>query len=177
MEVVVDTTVFANPNVYNHFHEDRAEASKLILQRFRQKGIAVYTTPMVAKELSRFIPVDELEGMWIIKAPDPTATIPAQVFLDYLTELRKRFDKGLRIAEEFTRLEPDESHIRTLREKYRTLVRSGILDSPNDLEIILLTKELDAFLVSSDIGMLKMAQAMGCKIIRAENLHHFFQNV
>ena len=178
MLLIIDTTLFANPQSYQRFHEDRWEATKLMLKALKEKGFTLYTTPAVMKELSRFIPSEELEGLILIKSPDLSKiNIPAWVFLEYLKDLRKRFDKGLRIAEEYARENPDESKIKSLREKYRTYVRGGILDSPNDLEVILLALELDGFLVTSDEGMVKMAQLLGSKIIKAENIPFFLSNV
>jgi hypothetical protein len=46
-----------------------------------------------------------------------------------------------------------------------------LLDSKEDFELILLTKELEATIVSSDEGVLKFADQVGCERLRAEKFH------
>jgi len=58
--------------------------------------------------------------------------------------------------------------IRSLREKYREALRQGILDSKEDLEVLLLAYELDAILVSADQGVRNWAKKLGVKLINPE---------
>ena len=58
--------------------------------------------------------------------------------------------------------------IRSLREKYREALRQGILDSKEDVEVLLLAYELDAILVSADEGIRNWARRLGIKLISPE---------
>ena len=64
--------------------------------------------------------------------------------------MRYRIIKGLRIAEEYTKeagrmSEEDVGRLlNKLREKYREALRAGIIDSKEDLDVLLLAYELDA---------------------------------
>jgi RNA ligase partner protein len=77
----------------------------------------------------------------------------------------------LRIAEEHVRnagattKEGVGEIIRSLREKYRDALRQGILDSKEDVDVILLAYELDAILVSADEGIREWAKQLGIKLI------------
>jgi len=54
-----------------------------------------------------------------------------------------------------------------LREKYRMALREGILDSKEDLDVLLLAKELNATVVSADEGIRKWAERIGLKYVEA----------
>lgn len=178
MRLVLDTSIFGNPESYNEFAENRAEAALQILKKLKSLGFEIYTVPGVVKELELFINSSELEGLWIVKAPNLNTSIPAYVLSNYISELRKRFDKALRIAEEYTRkgITDEKDDIKSLRAKFRELVRNGILDSVTDLYVVLLALELDAIIISSDEGLIKFAELMGCKIINGKNLDKFIAN-
>ncbi len=141
-------------------------------------GFSFYTTPSVMKEIKGFLergmsPPEVITklGVWVtVKDVSETEVkIPARVFLDYVAEVRRRLDKGLRVAEESTRraMEGGEigEHIRTLREKYREATRKGLLDSVADLEAAILALELDAVLVTNDEGLCKLASKLGASCI------------
>jgi len=53
--------------------------------------------------------------------------------------------------------------IKKFRERYRQATRLGFLDSVADLDLIMLAKEQDGFLVSSDEGVLKWGRRFGVK--------------
>ena len=84
--------------------------------------------------------------------------VPAEFLYEFIDEVRYRINKGLRIAEELTKeagrmSEEDVGRlINKLREKYREALRSGIIDSKEDLDVLLLAYELDAILESGDEG-------------------------
>ena len=141
-------------------------------------GFSFYTTPSVMKEIKGFLergmsPPEVITklGVWVtVKDVSETEVkIPARVFLDYVAEVRRRLDKGLRVAEESTRraMEGGEigEHIRALREKYREATRKGLLDSVADLEAAILALELDAVLVTNDEGLCKLASKLGASCI------------
>ena len=94
--------------------------------------------------------------------------------------MRKRINKGLRIAEKYSR--PDlkkkneEQLIQTLRQEYRTALREGMVDSKEDFDLILLAKELKAYLATYDKGLIKWANKLGISCIGSEELKEFFKS-
>lgn len=178
MKLVLDTSLFGNPEVYTSFVNDRAEAAISILKKLRELSYDVYTTPSVVRELEPFLDVSLLEGLWTVKAPNLTLSIPGYIFVEYVRDLRKRLDKALRIAEEYARkgIKDEKEDIKALRAKFRELVRNGIVDSTTDVELVILALEIDAILVSSDEGLLKFGEMMGCKILNGKYLESFIRN-
>ncbi len=116
-----------------------------------------------------------------IKSPDiHKAQFPAEVFYKIVEDVRGRSYRGLTIGEEelkktATRLMGQNKlqgkdfelkigqHIKTLRERYRQATRFGFLDSLADLDAITLAKELDAYLVSADEGVINWGRTFGVK--------------
>ncbi len=53
--------------------------------------------------------------------------------------------------------------IQNMRKSYREALREGIIDSKEDVDLILLAKELDALLVTADRGAVKWAEKLGIR--------------
>ena len=53
--------------------------------------------------------------------------------------------------------------IKNFRYRYRNATRTGFLDSVADLDLIVLSKEVDGFLVTSDDGVLSWGRTFGIK--------------
>lgn len=112
---------------------------------------------------------------WLVKkTPDRfEIKIPAEILYDYIGTVRDRMNKGLRIAEEAViaankKGKPANGDIvKSLRNKYRVALRQGILDSKEDLDVLLLAKELDAAVVTADEGIKKWAERMGLRMVEA----------
>ena len=60
--------------------------------------------------------------------------------------------------------------INRLRGRYREALRQGILDSKEDVDVLLLAYELDGTLVSGDEGMRKWADKVGIQIMSPRHL-------
>jgi hypothetical protein len=98
------------------------------------------------------------------------------LFYEFLEDLRIRFDKGLRLTEEAIRNDQhlnEDERIRKIREKYRSALRHGIVDSKEDFEVILLAKELHGSIVTADKGLQKYADKIGVGIIDAHVFPEF----
>jgi hypothetical protein len=67
--------------------------------------------------------------------------------------------------------------ITRLRDRYREAMRQGILDSKEDVDVLLLAYELDGALVSADNGMRKWADKVGIKIVNPRHLRRIMQNL
>ena len=164
---VLDTSLFVNPRTR------LAPTVHGTIERLlpHLAKVPVYMPPSVLKELSTFADnASLLENALTVKAPSlGEIFIPAIVVYHIIDEMRERLNKGLRLAEKYARQKPVEGEgIKKLREKYREVMRHGIVDSKEDLDVVLLAKELDAFVVSADEGIMKLAELLGCKILSPE---------
>ncbi|HFB83580.1 MAG TPA: RNA ligase partner protein, partial [Thermodesulfatator sp.] len=67
--------------------------------------------------------------------------------------------------------------INTLRRKYREALREGIVDSKEDIELVLLTMELDGLLLSADQGVLNLADKLGLRWICPEEIRETVESL
>ncbi|WP_297074095.1 RNA ligase partner protein [Thermococcus sp.] len=178
MRFVLDTSVFVNPEIRKDFGANPTEAMRTFLG-YAEKlfgKVEFYMPPGIYREVMHFVDEGlkpEIE-LYIIKKPPNLhdLKIPAFVVYELIDDIRRRVDKGLRVAEKAVResvIEMDnvDKVIQKLRRNYRKALREGIVDSKEDFELILLAKELDATIVSADVGILTWAQKMGIKWIDA----------
>lgn len=132
---------------------------------------------------------------WLVKkTPDRyEVKIPSKIFYEYVDYMRSRINKGMTVAEDaiweaatdclfVTSRAQDKKNIeieierdvigsvvRKFRDKYRTALRYGILDSGPDIDVLLLAKELDAAVVASDMGVQKWAEQLGLRFVEAKS--------
>ena len=120
-----------------------------------------------------------------IKSPAIDALqIPAAVFQTFVEENRTRSYRGLNIAEEEiikagqlllgkSELGKKEFEmtvgpiIKNFRERYRAATRFGFIDSLADLDLLLLVKETNGYLVSTDEGVIRWGRIIGLKEMAA----------
>ncbi len=170
---VMDTSLFVNPASRKKFGKTPKSAVKGFIKKIKNIDAEFYIPPLIFRELMNFIDektAHELEIHIKKRSPNTHAIyLPAVVFEDFIEDVRTRMSKGLRLAEEFARdNRPDnEAKLRKLREKYRSALRAGILDSREDFELLLLAKELEAAVVTSDEGVIKFADKLGCEWLNA----------
>jgi hypothetical protein len=128
--------------------------------------------PSIFRELTNFVG-DDIEHLeMVVKRKSPnlySMYLPAAVFHDFIEDVRSRVNKGLRLAEEAAKdNNPDnDPKLNKLRQKYREFMRTGLLDSSEDLELVLLAKDIDATLVSCDEGVIHFAGKIGCEVLNA----------
>lgn len=176
---VLDTSIFVNPDVRAKFGKTPTEAMKKFLE-YAEKlfgKVEFYMSPGIYREIMHFVEESEVSPdveLYIIKKPPNVhdIKIPAFVVYELIEDIRRRIDKGLRVAEKAVResvLDTDNVNkiIQKLRRNYRKALREGIVDSKEDFELILLAKELDAIIVSADVGILTWAEKMGIKWVDA----------
>ncbi|GAB6102566.1 RNA ligase partner protein [Thermococcus atlanticus] len=189
MKFVLDTSIFVNPEVRKEFGETPTEAMKSFLvyaERLFGK-VEFYMPPGIYREVMNFVDREEVSPnieLYIIKKPPNLhdIRIPAFVVYELIEDIRRRIDKGLRVAEKAVResvIETDnvDKIIQKLRRNYRKALREGIVDSKEDFELILLAKELDATIVSADIGILTWAQKMGIRWIDAASFREVLEGL
>jgi RNA ligase partner protein len=156
-----------------------------------KKKAAFYMPPSIIKELKTFF--KDRESAFLkdflfeitIKSPDLSKiSFPAEVFYKLIQDIRERSYKGLLTSEDELKKavlslvgikfkDKKESQMRigvfvkNLRERYRQNTRFGFLDSVADLDLIVLAKEQDAYLVSTDEGVITWGRIFGIKEMEA----------
>ena len=193
---VLDTTAITDTGMrvkegYETLCKSAHEILDLIAQARLKLNISCYIPyPTVYNELVSFLKRYDCEDeifvkldTWLVKKTPNRyeVKIPAAIFYEYVLTMRQKVNKGRRIAEEFIwessaiAAKTDEDKIQAeignlvsrFREKYRNALRQGILDSTPDLDVLLLAKELEAGVVSSDAGIKKWSERMGLRFVDA----------
>ncbi|RLI78429.1 RNA ligase partner protein [Archaeoglobales archaeon] len=193
---VLDTTAITDTGMrvkegYETLCQSAHEILDLIAQARLKLNISCYIPyPTVYNELVSFLKRYECEDeifvkldTWLVKKTPNRyeVKIPAAIFYEYVLTMRQKVNKGRRIAEEFiwessaitSKTEKDDIQaeignlVSRFREKYRNALRQGILDSTPDLDVLLLAKELEAGVVSSDAGIKKWSERMGLRFVDA----------
>lgn len=173
---VIDTSVFVNPQVARNFGPNPKKALQgFIKLASKKKSLEFYMPGSIFNELRNFVHEDISKLELLVKRRSPNlyaVYLPAAVFYDFIEEMRNRMNKGLRLAEDFARdnKENNDEKVRKLRDMYKDAMRSGFLDSKEDLELVLLAKELEAALVSADEGVLTFGSKIGCETLHASKL-------
>jgi len=178
--LVPDTSIFTNPDIYVQFGDSPSQAlTNFLLMVAELEGqVAVYIPTSVFEELKRMLKELKLppKARSVLKIKSPKKYelyIPAFLMYEFIEDLRNRINKGLRIAEEAVKAstyKKPEEVIRFLRRRYREVLREGIVDSKEDLEIILLALELDAIVLSADRGVLNMADKLGLRFLEPKDI-------
>ncbi len=194
---VLDTTAITDAGLrikegYETICESASEILDLIAQARLKLDISCYIPyPSVYGELTSFLKrygcnddvFVKLDTWLVKKTPNRyEVKIPAAIFYEYILAVRQKINKGRRLAEEYiwessaiaSRMSSDEdlekligNLISKFRDKYRTVMRQGILDSAPDLDVLLLAKELEAGVVSSDAGIRKWSERLGLRFVEA----------
>jgi len=178
---VLDTSAFTNPETYALLGDSPREAfiRFLAFARTRRGDMEFFMPPSVYEELLRFVGAEDLPpDMELLIRLRPPRRHEIQVrgaFLyELIEEIRNRINKGLRVAETAVRevkgVKDPEATITRLRERYRTALRVGIIDSREDLELVLLALELDAALLSSDTGIFTWAEKLGVRLLHPKGI-------
>lgn len=194
---VLDTTAITDTGLrvkegYETLCISAAEVLDLIARARLKLEISCYIPfPTVYGELISFLRRNNCSDdvflkldTWLVKKTPNRyeVKIPAAIFYDYVLTVRQKINRGRRVAEEFiwessaitSKLNGKEevqaeigNLISKFRDKYRTALRQGILDSSPDLDVLLLAKELEAGVVSSDAGIRKWSERMGLRFVDA----------
>lgn len=182
--VVLDTSLFVNPDVRSSFGETPTHALEGFLFIAAQLPILeFYMPPSVFEELMNFVEKDRISGDLLVylhqKPPRRyELTTPAFLLYELIEDIRERINRGLRVAEKAVRstgggMKNTNDVIQDLRRKYREALREGIIDSKEDVDLILLSRELDALLVTADQGIIKWADKLGVKWLIPEKFKEY----
>ncbi|MEJ5338480.1 MAG: RNA ligase partner protein [Aquificaceae bacterium] len=173
---VLDTSVFTNPDVYSQFEKDQLGAIENFITLASHSRAQFYMPTSVYEEFNKMVELGSLKPKFelAVRIRSPrrfNLMVPAEFLYEFIEEVRYRINKGLRIAEEHTKEAGKLSQedvgklINKLRDKYREALRTGIIDSKEDLDVLLLAYELDGILVSGDEGLRSWADKVGIKLI------------
>jgi predicted DNA-binding protein (UPF0278 family) len=187
-KLVLDTSLFVNPEVRVSFGRTPTEALQNFLALAQQlPSLDFYMPSSTFKELLNFIDTDKIPSdlFTTIRQKPPSKyeltcpslflyeldelTCPALFLYELVEETRERVNKGLRIAEKAVRgvaKTEEKEVIQNLRRNFREALRDGIIDSKEDIDLILLAKELDAVLVSVDNGVIIWAEKLGVQWLK-----------
>jgi RNA ligase partner protein len=170
--VVLDTSLFVNPDVRNSLGLNPTGALEAFLGIASGiQTIEFYMPPSTFQELLNFIDKDKISGdmMLFLRQKPPKKhelKFPAFLLYELIEEMRDRVNRGLRVAETAVRATEKKNMdevIQDLRKKYREALREGIIDSGEDVDLILLAAELDALLVTADQGLIRWAEKFGIR--------------
>ena len=178
--VVLDTSCFTNPTAAASLGPDTTAAVNRFVElaRAARHRVAFYMPPSVLAELRHFTDparlAGDLELVLHLRAPRRHAVmVPGGFLYELIDDIRARIDRGLRVAESAVReVEPAsvDRTIARLRERYRGALRTGLLDSSEDVDVILLAMELDGAVASADQGLARWAERIGLRLIPPERL-------
>jgi len=187
---VLDTNLFFNMEpglgLGGKTNEVLEATTKGFLRLKKDKKALFLMPPSVVKEIKSFFEEesDILKNFLAeitIKSPNISqTTFPASLFYTLVEEIRDRVSRGLVVAEDelykaVSSLAPVELKnkqeiqikagvfTKSLRDRYRQLTRARFLDSVADLDLIVLAKEEEAYLVSTDEGVVFWGRRFGVK--------------
>ncbi len=151
------------------------------------KHAKLYMVPRIVEEFLSFFEnkeqenIKQLLAVITVKSPQiESFQFPASIFYTLVEDIRNRSYRGLRVGEEeieqaaqsmmnagaLPKMEFQKKvgiQIKGFRDRYRQATRVGFLDSVGDLDIIVLAKELNGTVVSTDEGLLKWSRLFGVK--------------
>lgn len=183
--LVLDTSLFVNPDVRNHFGDSPTDAMENFLLMAEQiPSLEFYMPSSIFNELLNFVDKKQIPGalLAVINQKSPSKhelTTPAFFLYELIEDMRQRINKGLRVAEIAVKSagKLDEREIiQNMRKGYREALREGILDSKEDVDLILLAKELDAVLVTADQGAIKWAEKLGIRWLFPEKFKEYLES-
>jgi len=190
---VLDTSTFLT----NYIRDDESLESAVkglletIEEATREQDIEFYMPPSTFSELREILrdndvddeTVEKLEAWITKKSPSRyEVEVPGEAVAKFIEDMRDRVNKGLRDAEKAIREveeteEPEKEHytsedvvISDLRDKYKETMRKGILDSREDLDMLLLSREIEATIVTEDKGVISWAEDFGVSYVKGRNL-------
>ena len=188
---ILDTNLFfnigADLSMGKNTEEIIVKLTEIIKKLKKNSKAVFYMPPKIVEEFLSFFEDKNQEFIKNflsninIKSPNSAVTdFSSQVFYRLIEDIRNRSYRGLNIAEEeivkageMTSNKKFESKkdfqitigkfIKNFRDRYRNATRTGFLDSVADLDLIVLSKEVDGFLVTSDEGVLSRGRTFGIK--------------
>jgi len=168
MRLVIDTSIFVNPVAREDLGADIVTSIERFIILINSNDIELYIPSSIYRELGNFAPEESMSAIRrvsIIRGPDLLSMqVPAAILHSFIADIRERINRGLRIAEEAIESSRTPESIRRIRNEYRAAMRSGIVDSVEDLDVVLLAREIAGAVLSADEGIFKMADSLGIEV-------------
>ncbi|MFH0979821.1 MAG: RNA ligase partner protein [Candidatus Roizmanbacteria bacterium] len=192
MEIfILDTNLFFNMEAGLSLGDKTEDVvinlTKTILDLKKTKSASFFMPPKAVDEFLSFFEnknqafIKDFISVINVESPDLTKmSFSATVFYKLVDDIRGRNYRGMNVAEEEIEKAASEFSgkkteskkefqiasgifIKKFRERYRKTTRFGFLDSVTDLDLIVLAKQKDGFLVSTDEGVLHWGRTFGVK--------------
>lgn len=187
---VLDANVFFNMQAGFGLGEKTEDVVRNITTKatsLKEKGRAVfYMPPLVVHEFLSFFEdkeqsfLKEFLSVVVTESPEKKTALPVSLFYEFVDDVRGRNFRGLTVGEEEIEragrammgkesLSTKDFQIKVgefkkkFRERYRQATRVGFLDSVADLDLLMLAKEKNASLVTSDSGVIAWGRLFGVK--------------
>lgn len=186
---VLDTNLFFNMEAKMGVGNDTETIIRNMTNYMQaaKKSAVFFMPPRIIEEIKSFFENPDQEFLQdffagiTVKSPNlGELMINAHVIAEYIEESRKRAYRSQDVAEEeiiqagkmFMGKEalPQKEFQMTVgkitknfRNRYRNALRTGFIDSLADFDLIMLAKEQDAFLVSTDEGVIQWGRKLGVK--------------
>ena len=194
---ILDTNLFFNMQAGRNFGKTTDEVIKNMT--LCGKKVELFMPPRIVEEFLSFFENKEQENikklLAVITVKSPVIEsfqFPASIFYTLVEDIRNRSYRGLRVGEEeieqagkslmnaglLSKMDFQKrvgQQIKGFRDRYRQATRVGFLDSVADLDIIVLAKETNGTVVSTDEGLLKWSRLFGVKEMSPSvfgHLHH-----
>ena len=192
---VLDTSLF----LANQVREDGdslEQAVNRLLDQMEASDIDFYMPASTFSELAEIMDnsveketVDRLRQVIVRKSPSRyEVDIPGEMLYKFIDDMRERVDKGLRLSEKAVRKdldeieEPEHKHytktdkvVSDLRDNYKAKMRKGTIDSKEDIDILLLAREMDAGVVTEDQGVINWCNDLGLKYLKGREFPEYLE--
>ena len=192
---VLDTSLF----LANQVREDGdslEQAVNRLLDQMEASDIDFYMPASTFSELAEIMDnsvgketVDRLRKVIVRKSPSRyEVDIPGEMLYKFIDDMRERVDKGLRLSEKAVRKdldeieEPEHEHytktdkvVSDLRDNYKAKMRKGTIDSKEDIDILLLAREMDAGVVTEDQGVINWCNDLGLKYLKGREFPQYLE--
>jgi len=190
---ILDTNLFFNMEAGLGLGKKTEEIiinlTNIISRLKKEKKAEFFMPPSIVSEFLGFFENKEqlflknFLSVIVIKSPEKSKiSFPSTVFYQLIEDIRTRSYRGLNISEEEIESagrsmmkEKDlgkkdfqikiGATIKNFRSRYRNATRTGFLDSVADLDLIVLAKEQNGYLISSDEGVIAWGRSFGVKEI------------
>lgn len=187
---IIDTNLFFNMEGSMGLGETTADIVKNMVravEKATSEELEIIVPPTIVQEITSFFdsPDDplltSLFGSLTVKSPSTSEqSVSASLFEQLIEDYRNRAYRAMKVAEEeaihtaemFMGKEvlPQKEFqmacgkiLTKLRERYRNATRTGTIDSKADFDLIMLAKETDGYLVTTDEGVTYWARLLGVK--------------
>jgi len=186
---VIDTNLLFNMEGNMGLGEKTEVIIKALTHAFQKDAvnIKIYMPPSIKEEIESFFDdpsqtfLHDFFSSVTIKSPNLSEIMVASTVMGkFIDECRTRAYRGMNVAEESITKAATEfmgketlprkefqiavgSIIKSFRERFRNATRTNFIDSSGDFDLIMLAREQDAYLVSTDEGVIRWGRLFGVK--------------